>query len=99
MNDLVLWLGAGAAGVIAGLVFFIGLWVTLQRLPTARSPAPLLLGSLVLRFGLVLTVLYSAAKVGGWQAVLAATAGFTLARLLTMSRFISAESASTGDDA
>lgn len=99
MSDVVLWLGAGAAGLLSGLVFFVGLWLTLQRLPTAQAPALLLLGSLVLRFGLVLAVLFAATRMGGWQAVLAAAAGFTLARLFTLRKFMVADAGTAGERA
>jgi F1F0 ATPase subunit 2 len=43
-----------AVGIAAGLLFFSGLWWTVQRLPSSRNPALLVLLSFVLRTALVL---------------------------------------------
>ncbi len=70
------------AGILLGLVFFWGLWVTVNHLSQVRYPAVWMLGSLVLRFGLVLMVFYLLARNGNWQYVLVAAIGFALSRLL-----------------
>jgi F1F0 ATPase subunit 2 len=41
-------------GLILGLLYFGGLWLTVRRLPTTRHPISLAIGSLVLRLGLCL---------------------------------------------
>jgi F1F0 ATPase subunit 2 len=75
-----------AVGIILGLVFFWGLWATVNRLDRKRHPAIWMLGSLLLRFGLVLLVFYLLAQHLGWQHVLAAAAGFTVTRILVSRR-------------
>ncbi len=70
-----------ATGILLGLVFFWGLWVTVNQLNQARYPAVQILGSLMLRFGLVLIVFYLLAQNGDWQHLLVAAIGFTLSRL------------------
>lgn len=69
-------------GTLLGLVFFQGLWITVRRLEQTRHPIVWMLGSLLLRFGLVLAGFFLLARQGDWTLLLAAVAGFTLARLL-----------------
>lgn len=48
-------IGAGIGwGVLLGLLYFGGLWMTVRRLPTTRHPIQLSIGSLILRLGLCL---------------------------------------------
>ncbi len=86
MTTLLLLVASCTAGVLLGAIFFWGLWTTLKRLGRARSTAVLLLGSLVLRFGLVLGGFYLLARYAGWEHVLAAALGFTLSRILVVYR-------------
>jgi len=51
-------LAALLAGMALGLLFFGGLWFTVQRLARTATPARWFLGSLVLRTALVLAGLY-----------------------------------------
>lgn len=70
-----------SAGVLLGALFFGGLWWTLRKgLPSTR-PALWFLGSLMLRYGIVLAGFH---LVGGgqWQRLLACLAGFFMARLI-----------------
>lgn len=68
----------GGAGL--GIVFFAGLWWTVQRLARARRPALLLAGGLLLRMALALGGFYLAARTG-WRPLLACLLGFMLARV------------------
>lgn len=86
MNALLLLIASCSAGIVLGLLFFRGLWSTVNNLSQVRYPALLMLGSLLLRFGLVLVAFYLLTCYGGWQHVLSAAFGFTLARLLMVRR-------------
>jgi|GEM_PF-1385239 len=68
-------------GMMLGLAYYLGLWMTVKRLHRSRSPALLALGSLVLRLGLLLVALY---LLTGMQAsaLIASLVGIILARLL-----------------
>lgn len=68
------WL-AFSAGIGLALCFFGGLWITVQRLPTARFPAFLTVTSACLRFGLCFIGFY---LVMGehWDRLLACVLGF-----------------------
>ena len=76
-----------AAGILLGLFFLQGLWLTLRDLDKARRPGLRLLVSMLLRFALVLAAFYFLARYAGWQHVLAAVIGFSLLRLFIIRHF------------
>jgi F1F0 ATPase subunit 2 len=69
----------GGAGL--GSFYFIGLWWTVQKLPSSKSPALLSLGSFVVRTAVVLTGFYFIMG-GQWERLLACLAGFMTARVV-----------------
>ncbi|HLV33901.1 MAG TPA: ATP synthase subunit I [Spirillospora sp.] len=71
---LALIIGAGL-----GAIFFGGLWLTLLRLPAARWPVPLMLGSLVGRMAVIGIGFYLTAA-GSWLRLIACLLGFILMR-------------------
>lgn len=82
-----LWLAAAfAAGMILGLLYFGGLWATVNRLGGARRPELLVLVSFVARAALVLTACY---VVMGhrWERLVAYMAGFVLVRTLMVRHY------------
>jgi F1F0 ATPase subunit 2 len=86
MNSITAIIASGAAGVLLGLLFFEGLWITIRNLQSVRHPAVLMLGSMLLRFAIVLGGFYLLARYGGWTHLLAAAAGLTLVRILLLRR-------------
>lgn len=92
MYDMLLFAASFASGALLGLVFFWGLWATVKQLGQRRHPVLMILGSLILRFGLVLFAFYLLAHHGGWQQVLSAAIGFTLMRVFIVHRLRSATS-------
>ncbi|MEA1889355.1 MAG: ATP synthase subunit I [Pseudomonadota bacterium] len=86
MSELLQLVTSCSAGALLGLAFFLGLWSTINGLDQARRPALLMLGSLLLRFGLVIAGFYLLARYAGSQHVLSAALGFTLARLIMVRR-------------
>lgn len=76
----------GSAGVVLGAAFYGGLWTTVKRLHQARRAAIWVLGSLTLRFGVVLVGFYLIARYRGWEALVSATVGFTLSRIVVVHR-------------
>jgi F1F0 ATPase subunit 2 len=74
------------AGIAAGSIYFGGLWYTVRQLPTARHPAPLLLGSFALRLALLLGAIYLLAS-AHWSYLFSAMAGVILARTLLIRRW------------
>ncbi|MCF8043294.1 MAG: hypothetical protein K9K36_13965 [Desulfarculaceae bacterium] len=76
---------AFAAGLAVGWFFFYGLWWTVRRLPTSRHPALLTLGSLGLRMGVSLGVLF-VVMAGDWRRLAAAVVGVVVMRLILVRR-------------
>ena len=77
---------AGAGGLLIGAVYFGGLWITIGRLPSARVPALLALGSFLLRSLLAAASFVWLAQ-GSWVRLLVCLAGFLVARLALARRW------------
>jgi F1F0 ATPase subunit 2 len=73
------------AGMGLGLFYFGGLWLTVQRLPTIRHPALLMLGSFCMRTLVALFGFYVVMS-GSWARLLVCLAGFLVIRTLLASR-------------
>jgi len=89
-------LGMGIAllgGVMVGLFYFGGLWLTVSRLPAAKYPALLALGSFLVRTVIALAGFYLL-MAGSLYNLLACLVGFILARTLTL-RFMNREKSSS----
>jgi F1F0 ATPase subunit 2 len=86
---------AGVVGAGLGVVYFGGLWLTVRRLPEARWPALLLLGSMVGRTALTLLGFYVVMG-ARWERLLACLAGFILARMVLVRRLRSPHPAPGG---
>lgn len=71
------------AGVVIGSLYFGGLWLTIRRLPTARRPALLFLGSYFGRNAACLIGFFAVMQ-GRWERLLACLAGFLLARFVAV---------------
>jgi F1F0 ATPase subunit 2 len=79
IRDIVPVAIALAAGGIAGAVFFGGLWLTVKRIITARQPALLMIGSLIIRAAIVMVIFY-VASAGEVMRLMACLVGFMLMR-------------------
>lgn len=77
---------AFAAGFVLGFYYFGGLWWTIRKLPNARQPALLTIGSFVARTGITLLGLFLASG-GRWERILVGLLGFLVARGLLVRRF------------
>ena len=84
MSEAPLLLASLSIGVLLGLAFFGGLWLTINGLDRAEHPARRMLASLLLRFCVAIAGFYLLVRFGGWQHVLAGGAGFVIARFLVM---------------
>ena len=79
---LVLAFGAGLA---LGAFYFILLWRSVRKLPEAKSPARMMLGSFVLRMAVVLPGFYFIMN-GHWERLVTAFIGFIIMRKILMLR-------------
>ena len=68
-------------GILLGIFFYGGLWLTVRRLATTHHPFALSLGSLLLRMAVTLAGFVFVLH-GRWQNAAVALVGFTAARLL-----------------
>jgi F1F0 ATPase subunit 2 len=69
------------AGALLGIIFFGGLWWTIQRGVRSTRPAILFAGSLMFRTATALTGFYFVSH-GNWQRLLVCLFGFLVARVL-----------------
>jgi len=68
-----------AAGMVLGSFYFAVLWRTVLRLPEESHPARLLLTSLLIRMGFVLSAFYLL-MAGRWERIAVALGGFVVMR-------------------
>lgn len=67
-------------GLLLGIIFFGGLWWTIQRGVRSKKPAILFAGSLLLRTATALAGFYFVSH-GDWRRLLACLFGFFVARI------------------
>lgn len=85
MNDTLPLIFALLAGIILGLIYFLGLWETVRRLPQARRPILWMLASLILRLAFILAGLYLIGH-GHWDRLIAALIGILIVRTILVRR-------------
>jgi F1F0 ATPase subunit 2 len=73
-------------GLALGIFYFGGLWLTVQRLPEARQPALLALGSLAGRLGVTLLAVYLVTG-GQWARIGVCLLGFFVMRTILVQRW------------
>ena len=83
MNDFLLLALALVAGLVLGAIFFGGLWWTVRKGISSRSPALWFLGSMLLRMSIVLAGFYFVGH-GVWKRLVTCLLGFTIARYMVM---------------
>ena len=74
------------AGLCIGMVFFAGLWWTVQSAPTSKQTGILFAGSLLLRTALALGGFYLVGK-GNWPRLVLCLIGFIVGRTI-LKRFV-----------
>lgn len=81
MNELLLLMPAFVTGMLLGIIFFAGLWWTVQKGLASAHPAWWFLGSLLLRTAITVGGFYFISA-GDWQKLLACLAGFLIMRFI-----------------
>ena len=72
---------AFAGGIILGILFFGGLYITVQKMNTVKNPALIMILSFILRMVVLVIAFYFISK-GGYKEVLFALAGVILTRFV-----------------
>ena len=89
MIDLLALALAFLAGALLGVLFFGGLWWSIQKGVVSDRPALWFLGSLLLRTGLILAGFYFVSQ-GHWSRLVACLVGFLIARIIVVRRLMHA---------
>jgi len=72
-------------GIILGLIYFGGLWLTVRRLTTGKHQAIVMLGSFVIRNALMVIGFFPVIR-QGWQYALICLAGIIIVRFILIHR-------------
>lgn len=83
MSDIGLVIGALAAGMVLGALFFGGLWWTVRRGLSATNPALWFGLSALVRAAMTVSGLYYIAR-SGWPSLLACLCGLLIARVAVL---------------
>ncbi len=83
MNDFLFLALALGLGLVLGAMFFGGLWWTVRKGISSKSPALWFFGSLLLRTGIALAGFYFAGR-GDWRRLVSCLLGFMVARVIVM---------------
>lgn len=83
MNEYLFIVLASTGGMLLGILFFGGLWLTVKKVTSSKMPALWFSGSFILRVGITLTGFYLLAS-GNWQRFVGCMVGFILARFFVM---------------
>jgi len=75
-----------SAGLLIGSFYFLALWLTVRRLPKARFPAVLTLGSYLVRSAVSMAAFYLVMS-GCWERMLVSLLGFVVMRFILVCRF------------
>lgn len=79
MNETTHIILALLSGILLGLIFFAGLWLTIKKGVRSKSPAIRFILSFIIRTSIVLCGFYFVSA-NDWKRLLACLAGFTIAR-------------------
>lgn len=83
MNEILIYLLVLITGLLLGIFFFGGLWWTTRKGVTSRYPALWFLGSIIVRLGVTVLVLYYISQ-HHWERILLCLAGFIAARFIVI---------------
>ncbi|MDQ2751842.1 MAG: ATP synthase subunit I [Bacteroidota bacterium] len=83
MNETLSIILAFVAGIPLGIIFFGGLWLTVKKTVIAKIPALWVLGSFIIRVGIVMLGFYFVSS-GNWQRLVSCLLGFIVARFVVI---------------
>jgi len=86
MNELIILIFSLAAGILLGIFYFGGLWLTLERLSSSNNPYILTLGSFFVRTVISLFGFYLVVRGGHWERLLVCLSGFIFMKIFLVYR-------------
>ncbi len=81
MNEIIYMLLVFTAGLVLGIFFFGGLWLTVKNAVISQRPALWFIGSFLIRVTITLTGFYYLSQ-GSWKNLLISVSGFIIARTI-----------------
>ncbi len=81
MNEVLSLLPAVFAGILLGVLFFGGLWLTVRKGLDSKNATLMFMGSLIIRMAIVLLGFYYVGA-DNWQKMMACLGGFLIARIV-----------------
>ena len=81
MNELFILILSLIAGILLGLFYFGGLWLTLKQLSSSGNPFIFTLGSFFGRTVIALIGFYIVARGGYWERLLVCLSGFIFMKI------------------
>lgn len=81
MNEIIILGLVFIAGLVLGVLFFGGLWLTVKNAVVSEKPALWFIGSFFIRMSIALIGFYYLSQ-GSWKNLLVAVSGFIIARYI-----------------
>lgn len=81
INEIIVLLPVFFAGIVLGILFFGGLWLTVQKGLKSKNSALIFTGSFILRMALLMLGFYYVSA-NSWQRALICLSGFLIARVV-----------------
>jgi|SRR5690554_1165892 len=88
-NEVISLLPALFVGVVLGVIFFGGLWLTVRKGLSSKKAGLIFISSLIVRMAIVLAGFYFIGA-GNWQKMMVCLGGFLIARIV-ITRFTKKE--------
>jgi F1F0 ATPase subunit 2 len=86
MNELLILILSSVAGILLGVFYFGGLWLTVKNLPASRNPYILSLGSFFARTVISIFGFYLVARGGHLERLLVCLSGFIFMKIFLVYR-------------
>lgn len=86
MNELFILILSLVTGILLGIFYFGGLWLTLKQLSSSGNPFILTLGSFFARTAISLFGFYLVARGGHWERLLVCLSGFIFIKIFLVYR-------------
>jgi F1F0 ATPase subunit 2 len=81
MNEIIYIIIVFICGIILGIIFFGGLWLTIKKSVTSKTPGLLFFASFLIRTGIALLGFYFLAA-NNWKNMVACLVGFIISRFI-----------------